>query len=147
MKLLTSPLLLLVMGFLTLVSCRQAVEDMPMPVKAETPASDLCAHVGTVMQSTCGLYIQLESGRKIFTEDSRGFTMREGAQVVVGFRLANVPAQSSSQQTSSSSSGSSGGCGSSGDASSQMNNCMASQSIAQVDLTCIRTHDAGNGDQ
>ena len=143
MKLLTSPLLVFCMGLLILAGCQRAIDDMPMPVvKAETETADPCKFLGTVKESPCGLFIELENGRKIYTADAGSFELRPGAQVMLGYRLANVPAQSSNSNQTGNTNNGSYSCGPGSDMA-QTASCMADQSIAQVEFTCIRDHTPG----
>ncbi|RMG74467.1 MAG: hypothetical protein D6722_02420 [Bacteroidetes bacterium] len=145
MKKWTFPLAALSLSLFLFMACQQAVDDMPVPVQEKATSTDPCSHVGVVKANTCGLYVELENGRKIYAEEVENFELKEGAQVALGYRLVNVPTQTGTNSNNSNN-GSYGGCGVS-DAVAQTQQCMADQSIAQVEFTCIRDNEDSEGNR
>ncbi|GAB4404063.1 MAG: hypothetical protein OHK0039_03980 [Bacteroidia bacterium] len=145
MKVLTT-LPVVVLTLLLAAACQQE-RDIPTPAvtPVATAATEKCDQAGTVQKNACGFYIQLDNGNKIFANSSRGFSLSEGARVVVGFSII------SSSYNASGSSDSSMGGGTCGSGSSQTpgsastgNVCMQQSSISEVTLTCIRSESASN---
>lgn len=120
------------------VGCQQ--NEPVLPAEA---VLDACGQVGTVMENDCGLYVQMEDGAKIYTEDTKGFTLRVGEKVEVGYFRS---ASSSSQSHTCGGGDDDCGCGSSEASASNdipmsdKEACMYNASISRASFTCIESY-------
>jgi hypothetical protein len=125
------PLFSTLLVALLLAGCTEAVIEPVVPVAEvkEAPAPDLCQYAGVLRQNECGLYIELNGGRKLYADNGIEGGLNAGQKVRLGFATATY-----SQNGDAGSSGHSGGCGS----QQRQSSCMEAYGIQAVSVTCIR---------
>ncbi len=128
---------------LLMVACQ------PEPIAPDTTDTpiDHCQIMAEVLENDCGLFLEVEGGKRYYAEDTRGVSLRAGMQVLMGY----VPTTASTDDgsggcnsgycgsgSSSSSSSESSSHSSSDPAENSLENCMARNGVSPARLLCIQ---------
>jgi hypothetical protein len=122
------------LAWTTFSACQK--EEAPVLEPRTVAQTASCEEPATVKANDCGFYLQMNDGSKVFATSYRGFEMKEGAEVRIGFDL---PYDSTHASSSSSSSGNCGDGGMEDPDPTTLEGCMRANGVSQVRITCIQS--------
>ena len=117
------------LAWTTFSACQKEEASVLEPRAVAQTAS--CEEPATIKANDCGFYLAMNDGSKVFASSYRGFEMKEGAEVQIGFEL---PYDNSHANSSGS-----GNCSSMEDPDPKtLEGCMSIAGVSQVRITCIQ---------